>query len=274
MKLIHGLSSLALLTIMGCAGKSTEVVVTGADPAAMRTAPAGAATLVFMDLQTIRPDALPVQIALPPTGEAMGVVAAATVPGCVTSVVAGNLTTYTFNCKAANTGTLTGTVKVTTTKVGSTTTYAEVFNLVSTVDTARKWTYTGNQTIVSNGSSATLTVAAGNPILCAYTDTATPANSKTYNFTANLAGNWATANRFVLSGGYAFTRPGIDNTTVAIAAGDPLVWTSSCDYPGTGTLALSMVDGSGVSLASASAVFGPTCGQVTLGGAALGMGSH
>lgn len=271
MKLPMGLSLLATLLVLGCAAKSTESGVTGTDPAAMRNAPAGVATLVFMDLQTVRPDALPTQVALPPNGEAMALVAAATAPSCATSTVAGNVTTYTFNCKAANTGSLTGTLAVTTTKSGTSTVYAEVFNLTSTIDASHKWQYTGNQTITVGNAIGTLTVTAQNPITAAYTDSAVPANSKSYAFTAALSGNWATSGRFALTGSYGFARTG-ETITVAISQADPLVWTTGCDYPSSGTLGLTLVDSFGT--ATTSAVFGPTCGQVTIGGGTLSLGGH
>ena len=272
MKWIYGLSSLALLVLAGCGGKTAEVIVSGDNPEAMRKAPAGIATLVFMDLETIRPDALPAAIALPPLGQATGLAPAAALPGCVTSSPAGNVVTYTFtNCKAANTGVLAGTVTVTATVNGASTRYAEVFNLTASVDGNRQWRYTGTQTVTVTGASATLSVPAQNPILAAYSDAVTPAENKTYAFTAGLTMNWATANRLVVNGSYAFARTGVETITVAIATGDPLVWAAGCDYPLTGTLALALT---GTTAATATATFGPLCGQMTLGGAAFTLGGH
>lgn len=279
MKLGPGLSLLALLTLAGCGGKDAKVVITGDNPEAMRLSPVGSSTLIFMDLETIRPDALPAPIALPPQGEALGLApATAALPGCIQTTTLGRVITYTFNnCRAANTGTLSGTVVVTiTTPTAGTNVYSQLFDLTATVDANKKWHYTGLQTITVNpaSSSANLVVPAASPIRAAYTDALVPANNKTCNFTAALTMNWTSASRLVVNGTYGLTRTGgvLENVTVILAPNDPLTWTSGCDYPSAGTLAFTVASAAGE--ATTTGIFNATCGQVTLAGATLNLGSH
>lgn len=279
MKVGLGLLSLGILALISCGGRTSSVVVTNDDPAAIRNAPGGVATLVFMDLETIRPDNLPFAVPVSPQPLTFGLAPAATLPGCVTSAIVGTTATYTFTgCKAANTGVLSGTATITvapTVPPATTTVYTEVFNLTVAVDATKSWHYTGTQTITVNTatSNATLAVSANAPIQAVYTDTATPANNKTYAFSASLTSNWATAGHFTLAGGYAFVRSGLENITVAIAPADPLTWTSSCDFPGSGTLSINLVSTVN-GTASTTAVFGPSCGQVSIGGGSITLGSH
>jgi hypothetical protein len=266
-----------MLALVACGGTKGEVTTTS-DPNTMRSAPAGTATLAFLDLEaTIRPDALPTAIALPPMGEAIGMaVATAPLPACVTGVVAGAKTTFTFNnCKAASTGTLTGTVAVTMAVAGTATVYTETFDLKSAMDTTRSWHYTGTQVITINGATATVTLPAAVPVVpiqAAYTDTGNTANNKTYLFTPNLTTTW-TATRYTLGGSYSFARAGADTITVTLAPADPLVWSTGCDYPASGTLNLALTDPV-AGTASTTAKFGPTCGQMSIGGGALTLGGH
>jgi hypothetical protein len=279
MKVALGWCTLAMLALVACGGTKGEVTTTS-DPNTMRSAPAGTATLAFLDLQaTIRPDALPASIVLPPNGEATGMsVATAALPACVTGVVAGAKTTFTFNnCKAASSGTLTGTVTVTMALVGASTVYTELFDLTSAMDTTHSWHYTGTQVITITGSSATVTLPPGVPVVpiqATYTDTGNTANNKTYLFTPALTTSWsASPARYTLGGSYTFTRVGAETIAVTIAPTDPLVWANGCDYPSSGTLNLALssaITGS----ASTTAKFGPTCGTMSIAGGTLTLGGH
>lgn len=276
MNLKLGWCTLAMLGLVACGGNKSGTVEVTDDPVAMRSAPAGTATLAFLDLQTsLRPDALPAAVALPPSETAFGLVAASALPGCIQPSTAGNVTTYTYtNCKAANSGTLNGTVTVTLAPpAGGTTVYTEVFNLTSALDATRSWHYTGTQTITITGSTATVTSVPASAINVAFTDSLTPANSKTYVFTPAITMNWSVAGRFVMDGSYSFTRAGAETISVHVTPADPLTWTTGCDYPTSGTLALSLT-GAVTGSASTTAVFGPACGRVAISGGVLNLGSH
>ena len=273
-------ATLAMLSLVACTAKSSGQTSLSADPAAMRSSPAGVATLSFLDLETsVRADALPVAESLPPQGDAYGFTVKHSAPSCSVSGVVGNVATYTFtSCTAASTGVLNGTVVVTLTvpSVG-TTVCSEVFDLVSTLSPTQSWKYTGTQTVTIQGSVATVTDTPLTAIQAAFTDTATPANDKTYIFTPALTMDWSMAGSLVVNGSYSFAQVAGDTVTVTLApvlpsvAADPLVWSTGCSYPSSGTLAISLADPI-TGTASTTAVFGPTCGQMTLGGGSLTLG--
>jgi len=265
-----------MLGLGACGGTNSGTATVSNDPVAMRAAPAGTATLAFLDLETaLRPDSLPAAITLPPQGLAYGLAPANPLPGCIQATTNGKVTTFTYtNCKAANSGTLSGTVIATmSSPAGGTTVYTEVFNLTCTMDATRSWHYTGTQIITLSGATATVSALAGAPLNVVFTDTLTPANDKTYIFTPAITMNWAQAGRFVLDGSYSFARAGAETISVVIGAADPMTWTASCDYPTSGTLDLNLTGGTGGN-ASTSVVFGPACGRLTLAGGVLTLGGH
>jgi hypothetical protein len=251
-----GCCSLLALGLVSCGGNTGTVTLTGNDPAAMRTAPAGVATLVFMDLEALRPDIL---------------ASASSLPNGIT--LSGG--TYTFNgATAANAGAMTGTIAVAV--AGGT--YTETFDLTvtsvlaataTTPATTQRWSYQGIQVVTVSGDRAQVRVTP--TFTTAFTDSATPANDKSYAFTASLDESW-TSNpvRATLTGTYAFSRTG-ETISGAIAA-DPLVWTpATCDFPSSGTLALTLVStATGTDATTVS--FDAGCGQVNIGGGTLALG--
>ena len=275
-----GWCTLAMLGLVACTAKSSGETSVTNDPAAMRSSPAGVATLGFLDLESSIPaDALPTAVPLPPQGDAIGLVSKSTLPNCIQSSILANVVTYSFTgCTAASTGVLNGTVAVTVTipSVG-TTVCTEVFNLVSTLTATQSWHYTGTQTVTIVGSTATVTDVPLTAIQAAFTDTVTPANDRTYIFKPALTMNWAVAGNLVLDGSYTFTRVGAETITVTLAPviasvpSDPLTWVTGCSYPTAGTLAIDLTGSLGGN-ASTTAVFGPTCAQMTLGGGAILLG--
>lgn len=260
MKVGLGVCALLALGLIACGGATGSTAVTGDTPAALRTSPAGVATFVFMDLEALRPDVLAQGGKL----------------GSITPTTANGVTTYTFaNYTAANGGAAAGSISVTV----SGTTFTEVFHNVTvttevpatatTPATTQLWTYDGTQVVTVTGTSAAVSVAPS--LTVAFTDSATPANNKSYAYTANLGENWtsATPASFALTGTYAFTRAG-ETISGTIAGAKPLVWTS-CEYPSTGTLALGLVS-SATGTDALNVGFGPACGQASLGGTAITLG--
>jgi len=260
MKVGLGVCALLTLGLIACGGATGSTSVTGDTPAALRMAPAGVATFVFMDLEALRPDLLAT------SGTLTNVVKSGPVAG---------VTTYTFNkYTASNGGTAAGTISVSV----SGTTFTETFNVTVTSNlaatattpaTTQVWTYTGTQEVTVTGTSATVSVAPS--LTVAFTDSATPANNKSYAYTANLGENWTgtTPASFTLTGTYAFTRTG-ETISGTIAGANPLVW-NSCAYPSSGALALGLVS-SATGTDSLNVGFGPACGQATIGGTAVTFG--
>lgn len=261
MKVGLGVCALLTLGLIACGGATGSSAITGDSPAAIRTSPAGIATQVFMDLEALRPDLL---------------AQAGTLPNITVSVSNG-VATYTFNnYTAANGGTAAGTITVSV--LG--TTFTETFNNVkvttlvpasaTTPATTQVWTYSGTQVVTVTGTSATVSVAPS--LTVTFTDSATPANNKSYAYTANLGENWTTTPvKFMLTGTYAFTRT-VETISGTIAGGNPLVW-NTCEYPSSGTLALSLVS-SATGTDALNVGFGPACGQATIGGTAITLGGN
>lgn len=277
MKVTLGCLALALIGAVGCTSTGGGASVTGNDPASVRISPAGVATLVFMDLESVRPDAL---------------VGAGTLPGCVTAATAGATRTLTFNgCTAANGGTLSGTLAITPVPVaGNPGPYTETVHLVvqgpaGAQPPTQTWHYDGTQTFTITFAGTTPTgvtlAVAPDGLTAAYTDSANPANDRTYTFTANLAADLSSANRVALSGSYVFKRSVgqtvTETLTAAIAGGDPLVWNASCsDYPASGSLTLDLVSSTlgndSLQVKFDAATLG--CGVVSLAGGTLNLGGH
>jgi hypothetical protein len=268
---------LGILGLAGCSGTEGTASVTGTDPASLKIAPAGVATLVFMDLETVRPDLL---------------VGAGSLPGCVTANTAGAVRTYTFTaCTAANGGTLTGTVAVTPLPApGNPGPYTETYDLTvqgpaGAQPPTQTWRYTGTQTFTVTYTGATpagvALAVAPDGITAAYTDSANPANNRTYTFQGNLAADLSIANRVAVSGSYLFKRwvnqAVVETLTATLAAGDPLVWSQACSgYPASGTITLDLVSAAygTSSLQVAFDAAGLGCGVARIGGATLNLGNH
>jgi hypothetical protein len=257
---------LGILGLAGCGGASGGVTVNGGDSISIRIAPAGTSLMVFLDLEGLRPDQVQAGIQ-------------ATLPECVLPAAAGGSTTFRYNqCKAANTGVLTGTVTVTgpVAGTGAIETYTEAFNLTVTTtlpdNATQVWNYTGSQLVSFNGAIAKVALANPlAPIQAVYRDSATPANDITYEFTPNLTEDTSDPSRLTMAGG--FNLVGSDNATItcAIVAGSPLVWLpAACTFPSSGNLTLSLAGGG--STDQTAAAFGSGCGLLDLGGALVPLG--
>jgi hypothetical protein len=260
MKTVLSLCALTMLGWVACG--SSGSVSTSSDSVAMRSAPAGMATLAFLDLEaSLRPDAL--------TG---AITPSATLPTGVTASPSGATTTFTFaNSPAASTGALNGTIAVTVAAGSGSTVFTEVFNLTDALDGTRSWHYTGTQTVTLTGSSATVAVLPATAIHVAFTDTGTPSNNKSFVFSPALAMTWDGTGRFTLDGSYGFAGPGPETITASIAPSAPMMWTASCGYPVSGTLNL-VLSTPAVPSDATTAAFGPVCGQMTLGGGTITLG--
>lgn len=256
----------ALMGLLACGGSdSAEASVEGTDPESLATSPAGAATLAFMDLEAIRPnDANLLEAKLVQPGDLQP---APVTLGCRTfdtvTDATNRTTTVTFtNCVAANGWTLNGTLTVTN-PLAAPGVYTSVYDLDSQDGTGTKtWTYSGTKQLTINTANhtASLTVAPGTYLTVSYANTADTTKNKTYHYAPNLSADWATLGQFKLWGSYAFDQVGGPSLTATIAPGTPLIWTPACCFPTSGTIAL--VSGS----ATASAVFGPGCGDLKLNG--------
>jgi hypothetical protein len=259
-----------MLGWIGCGGASGTATVNGTDPASIRSAPAGVATLAFTDIETLTPAMVAGTSPLP--------------TGITTSTPSAGTTRYTYtNVTAANTGKMSGYVDVTY----SGNTYTLDYHLAvpsSTIQTASGvhalaaavtgWTYTGTAQFLLGTNSANLSVLAPG-ITAAYTDTTTAANDKSYSFTADLTAQWSgtgSSTTASLYGLYSFTPSTGEAISVTIKQATPLVWTSACNFPESGTLTLDLMTGSTVT-ETATAVFSSTCGQITLDGATLTLGN-
>ena len=263
------LGLLGILGLTGCGGVSGNASVSGTDPNSIRNAPAGVSVLVFIDLESIRPDQVQ-------SGGGAGL------PAGVTVSAAAGVTTFTFTkAAAADGGVLDGTVTVTGPDLqGGTASYTETFNLTSTTTlpgpVTQTWTYKGAQKLSFNGTSATLALAdPAKPILAAFTDSATPAKNKTYQFSLNnLNVSVADPARLVFSGGYGLVGDNGDIITCAITQGDPLVWTisgpSPCQYPTAGGLALALTSTNGNDETTAN--FNAGCGSLVVNGVTITLG--
>ena len=280
MKVELGWCTLAMLGLVGCGNSGSAVI--NSSPTDIKSAPAGVATLGFLDLEgSVRADTLPTTVAggavsAPGAAEVAAdsrPAAASSLPACVQMAQKGNVFTYTFaNCVAANGGTLNGTITATQAVSGTSLVYTMVFNLTSAVDASHQWVYTGSQVATITGTQGTLTSPAAG-VQAAYTDTTNKANNITYTFVPMLAVNWATPGTVLVDGSYSFAQTGGQTITVTVPAATPLTWTTGCGYPTAGTLDLALTN-SAAGNASATAMFGPACGAATINGASLTVGGN
>lgn len=256
-----------LLGLAACSSNnSPQVMVQNTDPASLKASPAGVATTVFADLETIRPDNL-AQAGSPNSGIT------------VTSSSPSSFT-YTFtNCKAANGGALTGTVFVTTSGTGPTTNIA-VYDL-HVLDTAGgAWRYFGTKVVTVDlaAKTAAIAVPPGQTMTVEYQNSADTAKNRTWTYTPDLHADWSNANAITFWGTYAFqqTQPAGSTVTVTIPQATALTWTPDCTtYPTSGIMTLSLPPSSAEirfnnSITDPSVQHG--CGVITINGYALRLG--
>lgn len=251
---------LLLLSLTGCGGGGP---VAGSQGSGSTTAlEAGSARKATNDLMTFESlqatsTALPIW-APTPEGSALGFTpgtAAACVSKGVPSAPDVNgythvVSTYT-NCNAPHGGLLNGTVEVAFKNAD----YLITYNLTATLaGSSISWTYTGQRHAVLDTTAKTSAITS--TILVTTYSGASPTGTETY--TANWTADWATAGTYKLWGSFLVSAPGQDTLAGSVPAGTPLVWTSGCCYPGSGTLAL--VKGG----RSAGITFALPCGQVLL----------
>jgi hypothetical protein len=265
---IGSLGVVGILGLVGCAGASGSTSVNGTDPAALRNAPAGVTVMVFLDLEGIRPDQIK-----------QG--ATASLSQCIQASPGAGVITYHFNnCKAANEGVLNGTITVTGPVAGNggVQTYTEGYNLTATTTLANNatqtWAYSGLQLLTFTGSTARVALANANaPIQAVFTDSAVPANNKSYAFSPNLSADLSDPARTALSGSYSLARSTGDNINCTIAQNDPLVWIpAACETPSSGSLTLALVSANGND--QATAAFNSGCGNLSVSGAVVALGGQ
>jgi len=247
-------SLFALAGILGLAGCSAETSATFVQPtdASLKSAPGGVATFGFVDLAATFP----------------GLFGAA-YPSCCDHVQNGNVLTLTFNgCKSATGGTLAGTCTVTDTPAGSVHNYVVDFGtLVNTFSPAVSWAYTGKMDVAAGSASATLLTEPGCKLTV--TDTARPALSKVWTFTADLTAAMA-GGGYTLQGTFSFASGATDNVAVTITS--PLTWTSAGGYPVSGAFTVRDAR-TGQTTGTESIIVTFASGTVTINGATLTLGS-
>jgi hypothetical protein len=228
---IYSATALMLSLVACSATSSPEVVVQNTDQASLKVSPAGVATIVFTDLETIRPDNL--------AAGASGSSCISVFPLSATSFK------YTFNgCRSANGGTMTGTVTVTISGTGTVVNTA-VYD-VTVLETVGSWHYTGTKVTTTNATAktATISVPAGQPFLVAYSNPANTTKNKTWAYVPNLQADWSSATATKFWGSYTFQQtlplPVGDTLTASIPQATPLTWTSGCAFPIAGVLTLSL----------------------------------
>lgn len=254
-----------MLGLVACSSTSSEqVTVQNTDPASLKVSPAGVSTIVFTDLETIRPD---------------NIASAGSSSGCIT-VAPVNATSfrYTFNgCQSAIGGTMSGTVTVTATGTGPIVNSA-VYD-VTVTDPAGSWHYAGTKvtTINPTAKTATITVPTGQPLIVTRQNTSDASKNKTWAYTPNLQADWSNANAVKFWGTYAFqqTQPAGDTLTVTIAQATPLTWSPGCTYPTSGVMNLSLSPASAevrfnTSITDPNVLQG--CGVITINGYRLALG--
>jgi len=257
------LGSAVTLGLVACGGTANQTSITGNDPDSLKSSQAGVATLVFLDIEGgLRPDNITNASS---TSGACPQVTGPTIDP--TTHVSTSTFTYGGNgttCAAANGNSLTGTVTMTFNPTLLPPAYSLTYNLTSTnsAQPTRYWTYIGTRSIALNaaGTGAHVTVDPG--FIVAYTDSANTKNNQSYTYDASLDYSWGNGS-VTLSGAYSFTQ---GSMAVLVSMPSGLTWSSGCCYP-TGTLNLS----SSVSSAEINAVFGPTCGNLTLNGGQLSL---
>ncbi|WLT33105.1 hypothetical protein [Geothrix sp. PMB-07] len=260
-----GTAVAATLGLVACTSSTTsEIQVKNTDAASLKASPAGVATTVFTDLESIRPDNLA-------TGTSSS--------GCVTvSPLSPTSFRYTFNgCQSANGGTMTGTVTVTTSGTGTVVNNA-LFDVVVT-DATSSWHYAGTKVITLNASArtASLTVPDGQPFTVSHQVTADASKNKAWTYTTSLQADWSNASAVRFWGEYAFhqAQPVGDTMTVTIPQVMPLTWSPGCAYPSAGVLNLSLPPASAevrfnTSITDATVQQG--CGVITINGYRLALG--
>lgn len=255
----------AMLGLAACSSSTTsEVQVQNTDAASLKASPAGVATTVFTDLESIRPDSIA-------AGSSSG--ACATV-----SVLSPSSFRYTFNgCPSANGGTMTGTVTVTASGTGTVVNSA-LFDVV-VADAAGSWHYAGTKIVTVNASAktATLAIPGGQPFTVTRQVAADASKNRTWTYTTSLQADWSDANAVKFWGTYAFhqAQPAGDTVTVAIPQATPLTWSAGCSYPSAGVLNLSLPPASAEVRFNASITepgVQPGCGVVTINGYRLALG--
>lgn len=246
---------MVLATGCGGGGGSNTTSDPTPTPLAADSASAYLGTFLLSESQSADSGSLPT---VAPAGDP-GVYALAVpaLPACigVTSGGPGTPTTYTYNsCTGPNGTTLTGQITFSWSNSTCTLTYA---NFTAAKDT-RTWVMNGTKTITVNATTHQSQVATTG-ITHVYTDTAFPADNRTFTYTCALLADWATAGAYKLSGTFSYLAAGESSAlqgTIPTAA--PLTWTAGCCYPSTGTVNLQK------GLAKADLSFGLPCGTMTI----------
>lgn len=249
-----------LLLAPGCGGdgaaSSSATTSKTTTPLATDTAAGMMGTFLLSESQSAADSALP---ALAPAGdEGVLALAAPALPSCiaVTSGGPGTPITYTFtNCLGPNGGTLNG--QITFTWVGSTCTLT--YGNFSATKGSQAWVLNGTKTITVNKTASQSQVVTGSGgITHAFTDSATPANNRTFTYTCALLADWATPGSYKLSGTFSYQTTSDDTLEGSIPSAAPLTWTTGCCYPSMGIVNLKK------GYAKADLSFGLPCGTLTV----------
>jgi hypothetical protein len=240
----------------GGAGSGSATTQKDPTPLAADTAAGVMGTFLLSESQSAADSALP---SLAPAGdEGVLALAAPLLNPCigVTSGGPGTPITYTFtNCVGPNGGTLNG--QITFSWVGNACTLT--YGNFSATKGSQAWVLNGTKTVTVNKTAHQSQVVTGSGgITHAFTDTAAPANNRTFTYTCALLADWATPGSYKLSGTFGYQTAGDDTLEGSIPSAAPLTWTVGCCYPSMGIVNLKK------GLAKADLSFGLPCGTLTV----------
>ncbi len=252
MKLHPLLLPLALLALVACGPTGTSE---DSGPTPMAPALARKATNDMLTLEGAQASATALPVWAPtPEGTSLAF-SPGTAAGCITKdapTTDGSGFTHVlshYSCNGSHGGTLAGTVE----NVFKNDDYTLVYNLTATVGTLT-WEYTGSRLIALNPLDKTSAITAAITVVAKNSG----AVLATETYQATWTADWNTANTYKLWGAFTLARSGQETLSGTVGAGMPLVWTSSCCHPGSGTVTL--LRGTETALVT----FNATCGRVTL----------
>lgn len=154
-----------------------------------------------------------------------------------------------YACNGPQGGSLSGTIE----SIFKNNDYTLIYNLTAAFGTLT-WDYTGSRILALNPSAKTSAITTAITVVAKNSGT----TLATENHSASWTADWNTAGTYKLWGSFTVARSGQDTLTGSVASAAPLVWTTGCCYPTSGTLSLAR--GS----QSAQVSFTTPCGQVIL----------
>ncbi|MBS1766399.1 MAG: hypothetical protein JST05_03215 [Acidobacteria bacterium] len=170
--------------------------------------------------------------------------------------------TYT-NCMGPEGGTINGTRDISWVQDpnnANATDYTFVPHITITNGT-RTWVIEGGtRNLVVDKVAMTTTITVRNQTVT-LTDSANPNFSATYTWSRDMLADWSVTGQYKLSGTFTWQNSASDRgpITGSISSSDPLIWTTACCHPESGTINLTRVE----SGATATVTFSQPCGTLT-----------